>query len=509
MFALMIGMLVLVPSGQAVTPAGGADEQPAAKCVQVITTDDAGDANAAVYTATAHVVTTIGDDQQIRVLYSDVDGPDGVRVFAVGDDDMPGEATIQKVVVMGAPGDGDLPGVWIGVRITAVPAPLAAHIGDRGVMISNVVEDSPADEAGLAQYDVVVAYNGYEVNEPADLTAAIGDTQPGDLATLTIVRQAAERDIQIRPAERPEDPALSLKYTEPQDTFLNSSMQLRGRALRLGPDGQWIMEDLGELGGMPDVLKRLENLHGTLDFSGLEGMGTYFDVDVNSFPDAVGDNAFAWISKQPGEADAHVEIRVKVNDDGQSTTLQMDADGKIHVTRSDADGNETTETYDSAEALQAADPEVYEDLIERHGLEDALDHRIMIVRPHGCDALKLRKQFQVDVHKRIEDALKDFHDGKLKIYGKCGEAFEEAEKAFLKSHTVTESDGATHEVSRVFTRIVDSSVLTVAVDDDGSVKVIIADDDGKQTLDFDNVEAFAEARPDLYASVESYLEDAD
>ncbi|HPC21994.1 MAG TPA: hypothetical protein PK920_05860, partial [Phycisphaerae bacterium] len=34
-----------------------------------------------------------------------------------------------------------MPSQWLGVRLTPIPEPLAAHIGENGVMVANVVQD--------------------------------------------------------------------------------------------------------------------------------------------------------------------------------------------------------------------------------------------------------------------------------------------------------------------------------------------------------------------------------
>jgi len=66
-----------------------------------------------------------------------------------------------------------------------------------GVYVTQVEPDSPADQAGLQQGDVIVAINGQE----ALTTAAINDIKnqfaPGDTIELTIIRSGREKTVTV------------------------------------------------------------------------------------------------------------------------------------------------------------------------------------------------------------------------------------------------------------------------------------------------------------------------
>jgi membrane-associated protease RseP (regulator of RpoE activity) len=57
-----------------------------------------------------------------------------------------------------------------------------------GAIIIQVVPDSPADDAGLRESDLIVAVDGEELGAALGLAAAIGDYQPGDRIVLEIER---------------------------------------------------------------------------------------------------------------------------------------------------------------------------------------------------------------------------------------------------------------------------------------------------------------------------------
>jgi membrane-associated protease RseP (regulator of RpoE activity) len=69
---------------------------------------------------------------------------------------------------------------------------LGEELGDRarpgGAVIIEVVPDSPADDAGLQEGDLIIAVDGEELDIVRDLAAAIGGHEPGDRVVLEIER---------------------------------------------------------------------------------------------------------------------------------------------------------------------------------------------------------------------------------------------------------------------------------------------------------------------------------
>jgi serine protease Do len=65
-----------------------------------------------------------------------------------------------------------------------------------GLLVRDVVEDSPAGRAGIAQGDLIVAAAGQPIRIPDDLFDALQAAQ-GDTIALTIIRGTDERTIQV------------------------------------------------------------------------------------------------------------------------------------------------------------------------------------------------------------------------------------------------------------------------------------------------------------------------
>jgi len=62
----------------------------------------------------------------------------------------------------------------------------------KGAVVASVEEGGPADKAGIKQYDVIVAINGQAVENETDLRFKIADVQPGQKATIKIIRDGKE-----------------------------------------------------------------------------------------------------------------------------------------------------------------------------------------------------------------------------------------------------------------------------------------------------------------------------
>ena len=65
-------------------------------------------------------------------------------------------------------------------------------------MIGEVVESSPADEAGLLPGDLVIELNGEAVEQALVFTDVIRQMSPGDAVRLTIFRISAHRTIEVQ-----------------------------------------------------------------------------------------------------------------------------------------------------------------------------------------------------------------------------------------------------------------------------------------------------------------------
>jgi len=103
-----------------------------------------------------------------------------------------------------AQGSGD---PWLGVYMQSLDPELREGMNyqGKGVLISGVVPDGPADKAGLRKGDVVVSVNSRSVDSPEELARVVRESRVGQAVKLAIARAGTRRSLEARLAERPAD----------------------------------------------------------------------------------------------------------------------------------------------------------------------------------------------------------------------------------------------------------------------------------------------------------------
>ena len=77
--------------------------------------------------------------------------------------------------------------------------------GGQGAVVTDVTEDSPADEAGIEAGDIVVAVDAAATDGRAGVIAAIRDHEPGDEVEVVVVRESDEETFAVTLGEREDD----------------------------------------------------------------------------------------------------------------------------------------------------------------------------------------------------------------------------------------------------------------------------------------------------------------
>ncbi|MXZ38874.1 MAG: PDZ domain-containing protein [Holophagales bacterium] len=97
-------------------------------------------------------------------------------------------------------------GAYLGVELVNLNEPLRAHFGvpeGSGVMISNVMEDSPASRAGVQVGDILTRFDGEDVTSSRKLTSMVRKAEAGDPADIEIWRDGKVETVSTTLDERP------------------------------------------------------------------------------------------------------------------------------------------------------------------------------------------------------------------------------------------------------------------------------------------------------------------
>jgi serine protease Do len=97
---------------------------------------------------------------------------------------------------------------WLGVTIQEVNADLAKQFGledAKGALVSDVLDNSPAEKAGVERGDVIIELDGKPVESASQLKNMVAQLTIGSKVDLTVVRDKKEKRLAVVIAEQPKE----------------------------------------------------------------------------------------------------------------------------------------------------------------------------------------------------------------------------------------------------------------------------------------------------------------
>jgi serine protease Do len=247
-------------------------------------------------------------------------------------------AIVQKVVpVLIDTGHYDHP--WLGVSAASLNPDLAEPMGldsdQRGVLVIDVVPDSPADRAGLRGSDRQVEIDGQQVRVGGDVVVAIDAepvrdfddliaylaraTQVGQDVTLTVLRDGQEETLQVTLAARP-------KSETGQE---RAERDVAGDAW-LGIRGQTITPQVAQAMDLPEdqtgVLVEQVEVDSPADEAGLRG--SYKPAIVEGERLLVGGDVIIALDDEPVAHLEDLQTLISQAEPGQEVTVTLLRDGE-------------------------------------------------------------------------------------------------------------------------------------------------------------------------------------
>lgn len=96
---------------------------------------------------------------------------------------------------------------WLGVSTQGLTPDLAAQFGVSepvGALVSDVLEQSPAERAGLARGDIIIEFDARRVENPAQLKNIVAQTPVGGQVRIKFIRDQREHQVNVVIAGQPE-----------------------------------------------------------------------------------------------------------------------------------------------------------------------------------------------------------------------------------------------------------------------------------------------------------------
>jgi serine protease Do len=205
---------------------------------------------------------------------------------------------------------------WLGVYIEPVTADAANASGldvPHGAMVSEVIDNSPAQTAGLRHGDIIVAIDHRPLDEAQELPLIVGAIPIGSSATLTVMRGRVAREVPIV--------VLASREQEMADTGMSSPVDNSTYGLALMDLNAAVAQELS-LAGHGGVVITSVDPSGAAAAAGLRPRDIILEVDRKRVADVVA------CQQALSEGNGNVLLLlIKRNDGTLFVPMQRHADG--------------------------------------------------------------------------------------------------------------------------------------------------------------------------------------
>ena len=143
--------------------------------------------------------------------------------------------------------NGRVTRAWLGVYVQPVSAAMDKTLGmdiAKGALVQQVVDGSPADDANLKQLDVIIEFDGHEVENSRKLPILVSTQRPNEKKKLKVLREGKIKTITVKLGELPDEVTaagpLEVEKSDIGLTVENSSAE-RLRFYNLAPGSEGVL----------------------------------------------------------------------------------------------------------------------------------------------------------------------------------------------------------------------------------------------------------------------------
>jgi serine protease Do len=97
---------------------------------------------------------------------------------------------------------------WLGVMVQDLTEELAQYFGvadKKGVLVAGVLEDSPAQQAGIKEGDVIITFDGQPVKDSRQLIRIVNRSEVGRRVKIGLIRESQQSQLWVKIGQRPSE----------------------------------------------------------------------------------------------------------------------------------------------------------------------------------------------------------------------------------------------------------------------------------------------------------------
>jgi len=154
-------------------------------------------------------------------------------------------ASTAKGVVQDLIKDGQVDRGWLGVQIQPVSKDIADSLGladEKGALVAEPQDKSPAKAAGIKAGDVITAVDGKTVDSPKELARLIGGMIPGKSIQVKVWRDGSDKTFDVKLGEMPApDKMASADNSKQSDTNSADTLDKFGLTVTPSDNGKGLV----------------------------------------------------------------------------------------------------------------------------------------------------------------------------------------------------------------------------------------------------------------------------
>lgn len=126
-------------------------------------------------------------------------------------------SNMAKVVMDSLINKGKVVRGWLGVTIQPLTPELSKQFDlkdEKGVLVADVTEDSPAEKAGIHRGDIIIEFNGKEVEDGRTLRNMVANTIPSATGSVKLIREGKITTVEVNISELPAETHVAVETSD-------------------------------------------------------------------------------------------------------------------------------------------------------------------------------------------------------------------------------------------------------------------------------------------------------